>query len=382
MALPAVVFSLVTAALVPAQAVISEYARKDFPVGQGLRSWGYLHDHCLALAVVCNVGGGADGVLRPEATAQSIAMWVLAALRLDLPLGISNKGFNTVDWEVGPRRPPPNPPDTPLATNPDEPPGEPADLCDPDAPGGSEPGDKWRIDIVVDRARHIEVKNFADAGKVDNQLNCYVARAAESGFAIDSRDGQLNTLLFAVPFVDNTGVVWCTWAPPLPLAGRVYFATMAATPADAAARCGGAALAAAVVVQTMKDKVKDLIHRERPEVNVDDYLKDKIRPAVIPSYRKIPRLSSTTYLVSAPQRPDRSMDLRFDFGDGNISTQTIPAGTGVVNLSFPKTFLNVGRFMQLASIVDRTTAPTQSPAVATSSATLEFEAATDVEATC
>jgi hypothetical protein len=45
------------------------------------------------------------------------------------------------------------------------------------------------------------------------------------------------------------------------------------------------------------------------------------------------------------------------------------------------TLSNIGRFMQSASIVDPITAPIQS-AAATSFITLEFEAATDVEATC
>lgn len=381
----ALTLALAATAVPPAHAVIDEYKRKDFPVGQELRTWGYLHDHCLSLTVACNVGGGADGVLRPEATAQSIAIWVLAALRLDLQTSTS-KGFNNVDWEVGPRRPPPNPPDTPLADAPAEPPGEPADPCDPAAPGGSEPGDKWRIDILTDRNRHIEVKSWDKRTMVDNQLTCYVDRAGENGLVIPGPQDQLNTVRFAVPFVDNTGQVWCTWAPVPGPPGHVYFAQMNATPADAALRCGGAALAAARVVLTMKEKVKEIMNRERPEVNADDLLKDKMLPAVIPSYRRIPRSSTTTYVISAPQRPDTRMDLVFDFGDSTSSVLNVPAGTGVVNFSLTKSFPTTGRFTQKAKLA-RPNVVLAQPGAAAQSADqtwipLEYEATTDVVATC
>jgi len=297
-------FGSVTAIPTRADAAVRLYGRKPFALGTGLRTWGYLPDNCLQLTVACNIAGDLKGKIRPEATAQSIAIFALAALIGDLgDAALDSKAFDKLDWEVGPRlratpTNPSPPPDTALAENSLEPPGEPADPCDPAAPGGSDPEDKWRIDIVYRRpllpATLIEVKNFENSGMVENQLNCYISHAKQEEYGVVLRpDSTLNSNslvpIYAIPYLDNTGAIWCTWAPEQ--LGHIYFSLMADAPPGAAAACGGTALAAAAVLKKMVERIKSL-RQDDPEFA--EYVEGKVRPAVTPIMRKAQVQKPTT----------------------------------------------------------------------------------------
>jgi hypothetical protein len=374
----------------PAEAVVSKYRRKDFSNGNGLRTWGYLHDNCIGLVIACNVGGRANvptnpkeglGVIRPEATAQTIAMFTHAALRGDLPDARSpgSLGYTEVDWEVGPRGTGAEP-DTASATNPGEPPGEPGDPCEPGNAGGVYPNDRYRIDIVVGKSTLIEVKDVKNVAMVDNQLNCYIERAQTAGLSL-ARDPLLNVSgpipLYVVPYLDSSGGVWCTWGPPS--AGHLYFARIGKTPPTIATQCAAPALAPAMIKKQKEQVEEVLANKNVDKKNIDG----RIAPAITPVYSKTKPLRPVTYSIAAEQHASIARTLQIDFGDGSDSLFiTVPAGDGIIDATRTKSYSKNGRYTQRATLFDTdiltmSGEPSAAKAAASES-TLVFETTTDV----
>ncbi len=167
--------SMLTSALgltaAPAVAEIDKWRRvsRDFQ-GVSLRTRGYIDDNCVeTLFVPCFTQSSARS-LRKEATAQATTMKTLAFMLGDLD-STRKTMYERVDWEVGPQDSwqkdiPQEPPDADLAQ----------DECEPLAP--------WRVDIVVDQARMLEVKAWKSGkgrGEVQRQLICYDTKADQLG---------------------------------------------------------------------------------------------------------------------------------------------------------------------------------------------------------
>lgn len=356
----------------PAQAAISQYQRitRTFPgfnnANVSLGTRGGLDDSCVIHpALVCPYQT-VPWKMRPEATAQALAMWTLAARRGDAPTpaGVScgsNPGGRPckVDWEVGPSRSP-----VPVV----EPPRDPLDPCDPDKPGFVKPG-AWRIDIVADQRSIIEVKRWrgpATTGAVGNQLTCYVNRARDSlasggGGGVEfRRSDELNLLGWATPYnqvlpLDSTRV-WCAWAPQEALlAGHVYFAPLPETPEPYLSKCGGSNLQPAEVL------AKFLAAMAAAQI-VLAYLDDKVPPEVIPRYqmtwRRTAQFAFSVRQVSTPRQ------LAVQFGDGTSQTFQVPGGSGVSQFTTSHTFPSSTRYVQTVSLGTSPVAAAEGPATA------------------
>lgn len=206
-----------------------------------LRTRGYIDDVCLEwLRAFCGYLNE-PGIARKEMSAQVMAMWTLAALRIppDVPTPF-DEGYRHIDWEVGANS------DTERALRGVEPPGEIDDPCESGSPLGSA---RWRIDIVVDQRSIIEVKDWQQGlaqDDVDEQLQCYGDRGAALSPTV--RFGLNNTLQlidWAMPFsvvIPPAGpIIYCAFAGPKN--GHVYFAPLGdmTIPEDKADKCGGEA---------------------------------------------------------------------------------------------------------------------------------------------
>ncbi|MGH9223207.1 MAG: neocarzinostatin apoprotein domain-containing protein [Acidimicrobiales bacterium] len=307
---------------------------------------GYLDDACLTFPGVACMTRRNPTRMRPEASAQALTLWVLAALLNDQPIPlVGRKGYEFVDWEVGP---------TKEIDAPDgEPPGDPnRDPCDP-TPGPKLPT-RWRIDIAVQRSTIIEVKNYQKRSEVENQLACYEAAAVAQHQVDFGRNTTLEGNVFPFAPINAIGnspqdaTVWCVWYPEGPTTeGHAYFARLVETPQPQQDQCnpnpaGGnnPALNNDTVIDTMEKLIEALIAALGAAAAA--MIRKHLRPAPVPAHKRVTSGASTTYQINAAMLPDQARLLNVDWGDGTTSTVNVPIGTGVHTASFNKIFTNTG----------------------------------------
>lgn len=369
-----------------ASADIVVYARKmrDFPkIGGGttsLATWGYLDDNCVRTLRVTCMTKGDPLKLRPEASAQAIVIYALAALLNDEPLGVLRQGYTELDWEVSPT----------LATQDpaSEPPGdEGLDPCIPPL-DPTKDEDKWRADVVVQTSSILEVKNYAGRSGVENQLNCYIASAARRSVGL-VKNSTLNAASFVAPFIPLNAIgnspadakIWCVWAP-FGTVGHVYFSPLIEAPSTIQAACKPASLSdpdpvyspvvVAAVLAALAAALAALLGRG---------VKGGMAPAPQPAYSRFGHLVPRVYSMAVPQLEDRPRDFRVDWGDGTTSFASIPAGAGIHTVTFSKTFQNTGSSVR--RLIQQARVGTSSLSVAPGAGPIEpdpvFEFVTDVD---
>lgn len=177
--------------------------------GKKLNTRGYIPDDCLDKAIACKgmAKKHKGDLFRPECTAQAHAIRALSATRMN---GFQRhvlawRVADDVQWEVGPYS------DSSRVQDEVE--------CD----GGRQ----WRIDIVTDSRKIIEVKRWTGpktARIVRDELRLYRALALGRGIQFNNED-ELTRSEWAWCYGDGDVLdrdeQWCAWAGD---AGHVYFA--------------------------------------------------------------------------------------------------------------------------------------------------------------
>lgn len=315
-----------------------------------LSTHGYINDDCLYLLASPCFTKASPTLQRLEYTAAAQAIQRLAAVRNDFP------GYQDLDWEVGPGSETPNADDT--------------DPCQTSA--GADPSSTaWRIDIVVNHLRILEVKRWGSMAvtptQVDSELDCYLVKAGGVGINSFERSTELNGSgsyevfdYWVSPFIDQTLQVYCVWADPngLAHAGNVYFGPYSdpAVPAQVKRRCYSDPdqdpPANPVLVPDPVTAVKWALAALLVILGAEA-VRRWGSPQPIPGYQRLNATTCEGLWTVLVLRASTPLTLKMRWGDGTSSTATVPAGSGFLAVQLSHIFpQGEATYKQAAEIVE------------------------------